>query len=462
MLVSMTLASQNRSISLFVGPCLAAMIFFMPTPTGLTTQGQASLGVLFLCVCWWICGPIALSTTAFIGMILLPLSGAMSSDETISLLGNQAVFFVIAVFLVAGSSNYVGLSKRMGIWILERYSYNANALCNSILGASFFLCFFLVSHAVCALMLPLVLSILRILEEQQGTKLAKRMLLSMAWGTVCGSNLSLLSSARAGLALELLHTYEQSISIGFLEYSLAAVPCAIFSLVLVWALLAWRYPCSDVEIQGVAVALRAQKNRLGRITTKECHTLIITGCMLISISIIGTAWMGVISLFFCVLFFIFRTITWRYATKEINWGIVLLYGGAIAIGSAVYQTGAALWIIQGVLDIFVQETMLLALVCIVVLCTELISNSAVIAIVLPLALILCDPFQLDQRIMTLMVPICAGFAFVLPTSTPAMAMIFGSGHVNVGDTLWGVPLVMGSMVGFFGVLHFWWPYVGMV
>ena len=116
-----------------------------------------------------------------------------------------------------------GLSARLALVGLRRVSDSEEKLCNGVLFLSWILCSFLVSHAV-ALLLPMILGLLRELNLSHNSRFAKRILLSMAWGTVCGSNLGLLSSARASLSLELFENYREGMqqnipeSIGILDF----------------------------------------------------------------------------------------------------------------------------------------------------------------------------------------------------------------------------------------------------
>ena len=129
--------------------------------------------------------------------------------------------------------------RRVG---LRRFAKDENRLWNGVLLVSFTLCFVVVSHAVAALMLPIVLQIIRSLDLGPRSRTAKRLLLSMAWGTVAGSNLTLLSSARATLALELYGNYRAppgmgADTVGFLESTTGTLPVAVSALVAAPAVL---------------------------------------------------------------------------------------------------------------------------------------------------------------------------------------------------------------------------------
>ena len=182
---------------------------FAPLGSDLFAEGQSALTVLTLCVVWWIFTPVPLPVTSMVGLALLPFLNALTVGEAFALFGNQAVFFVIGVFIVASVMLQSGISARFSISGLRLAAKSEAWLCNSILFLSFALCAVIVSHAVAALMFPIVLGIIQSLNLPHRSRLSRRLLLSMAWGTVCGSNIGLLSSARAALALELLTVFER-------------------------------------------------------------------------------------------------------------------------------------------------------------------------------------------------------------------------------------------------------------
>ena len=121
--------NRRNLIAAVAGPLLCAAITCGPTPDGLTAAGQAALGVLALCVTWWLTSPVPLPVTSLLGLALLPVLGALPTTEALALFGNQAVFFVIGVFLVAAALLQTGLSARLTLLGLRRVSASEDALC---------------------------------------------------------------------------------------------------------------------------------------------------------------------------------------------------------------------------------------------------------------------------------------------------------------------------------------------
>ena len=458
-----------RLLALMAGPLGALMVAMMNTPDGLTLAGQRSLAVLVLCVIWWVFTPVGLPVTSIMGLALLPLMGALPASEAFALFGNQAVFFVIGVFLVAAVLMETGLSSRMCLVGLRRFAKNEDRLCNGVLFISWALCALIVSHAVAALMLPIVLELNRALGLGLRSRTAKRLLLSMAWGTVAGSNLTLLSSARATLSLELYGSYlsENALPaapIGFLEYSTGSFPISLASVLMAAVILRVIFPPEGLNLGPAVAQLDQRVQAMGAMSRREMATLAVVAAMIVSIVVFGREHgLGTVALLFSAILFAMQTLRWEDAERYVNWGVALMYGGAIAIGSALHSTGATRWLI----DTVMPSTEINAWVALgsatfaTAALTELVSNSAVIAVMMPVLLPVAETVSLDPRVFAWSAPISAGLAFMLPTSTPALAMVFGTGHLRIRHTLPGIIITLFSLIVFLAAARWWWPLVGL-
>ena len=454
-------------LALLAGPSACLAVWLSPTPLGLTPEGQAALAVMLLCMMWWLLTPVALPVTSLVGLALLPTLGALDTNTALALFGNQAVFFVIGVFLVAAVMFQTGLSSRLTLVGLRRFARNENVLCNSVMLISWGLCLVMVSHAVAAIMLPIVLELIRAMDLGPRSRTARRLLLSMAWGTVAGSNLTLLSSARASLALELYGQWREESglapdSIGFLAYSAGSIPVSLLSVLIAMLCLRFAFPPEGINIAPALKSLDEKVAGLGPVSPREKWTLLVISTMIITMIVTGPHWLGGVALLFSGLLFTLQILSWEDAERYVNWGVALMYGGAIAVGGALHQTGATDWLASTLIPDAMSAWVALALIGLITAAlTEVISNAAVIAVVLPIALPIALQAGLAPHTLVWLVPLAAGFAFVLPTSTPAMAMVFGTGYLRTKDTLVGIGVTLASLIGLVLMARFLWPLLGL-
>ena len=264
----------------------------MPNPEGLTLQGQRGLAILALCVIWWLLTPVALPVTSLLGMALLPLLGVLPPNDAFALFGNQAVFFVVGVFLIAAAMLRSGLSSRLALWAMRGLARSENALFGAVLGLSALLCLVVVSHAVAALMLPIVLGLVRALDLRPRSRTARRLILSLAWGSIIGSNLTLFASARASLALQVYGAHQgagpvHSAPIGVLEFTAATAGIVLVLLVLTYWMLRFWFPPEGLDMKPALARLNEQVGELGNVSTNEIKTVLVLLALVPALVLLG-------------------------------------------------------------------------------------------------------------------------------------------------------------------------------
>jgi sodium-dependent dicarboxylate transporter 2/3/5 len=164
-----------------------------------------------------------------------------------------------------------------------------------------------------------------------------------------------------------------------------------------------------------------------------------------------------------VILFASRAVDWRDIEGYVNWGLILMYGGAITLGSALHRTGAAAWLADQTIASWATGpvSVLLFIAVAAIVLTEVMSNSAAVAIIMPLSVAVAGQFDIDPRIMAPIVAVPAGLSFMLPIGTPANAMAFSSGFLRVRDL--AVPGLILHVVGLV-ILNlmawFYWPLLG--
>ena len=161
---------------------------------------------------------------------------------------------------------------------------------------------------------------------------------------------------------------------------------------------------------------------------------------------LGIANIAIISI---VLLFVLNLITWKMVEAHINWAIVLMYGGAICLGEVMAESGAALWLAEKLFSGLVESgtVFLLVMAVLSTLFTTFMSNSAVIAIILPTAISMGPAYGIDPVVATMTVLLPSNFAFILPIATPAVALAYSSRFLTLKDMIWS-----GSILSLLGLV----------
>ncbi len=375
------------------------------------------------------------------------------------------MFFILGAFILAAALMKCGLSTRLAIAILRRFGHTPRTLLLSLFLMNAFMAFFMSEHAVAAMTFPITIEIASVLRlPRERSNYARALFLAMAWGTSIGGIATLLGGGRAPLAIGMLRESTGQ-SYSFAEWSLAAWPLVAILLVIGWQVIVRFFPIDIASVREADAIIEEKALKLGRPSTQERGIALV---MLATLPawIVGGEEFGLasISLAAVVVLFLFDLLEWRDIERYVNWGILLMYGGAIALGSSLHRSGAAAWLAQETVSQWANSpAAVIALISgFSIILTEAMSNSAVVALLMPLSLGIAQQFGIDPRAMAPAVALPAGLAFTLPVGTPGNAIAYSSGYLRLRDMLLpGSVLVVLSWVAFNLVANYYWPLIGI-
>lgn len=434
-------------------------------PAGLSPAGMKCLGVAVICFSLWVLQSLPLAATSLLAIVLLPTFNILGHRQVFSFFGNSAVFFLLGVFILSGAIIRTGLSKRLAFLFMNRFGHSPKGLLFGVLFTSALFALFMPEHAVAAMMFPVVMEIAVILRLEKGiSALGKSLFLALAWGSVIGGIGTYLGGARVPLAVEFLReNYGREIN--FLSWAAAATPIAVILTVIAYFMLSRFFPSEIRDVSSSRSFLASELRRMGKISLPEIKTAVI---MIIAILTWITAGhrvgLAVVSIAAAIAVFVLNIANWKEVADYINWGVIVMYGGAIALGKALYETRAIEWVVSHQLDSLHLSPFLLIVILsgLAMLMTEAISNAAAVVILVPLSYGFVAQSGLSPEILTLAVTIPAGLAFCLPVGTPPNAIAYSSGYFSIRDSLmFGTILKFIAWIVFLIVVKFLWPLIGI-
>lgn len=448
---------------------LIALIFWrilkLPTPEGLSLEGHKAIAVFFLCVALWVMDLIPLSITSLLAIVLIPLLGIMESKKAYALFGNEAVFFILGAFILAASLMKSGLSKRFALAVIGRFGKTPKRLLLAVYLFPAFLSFWMSEHAVAAMMFPIVVEITKVLElRPMRSSYGKALFVAMAWGCIIGGVATFLGGARNPLAVGILkETTGQGI--GFFEWMVAVVPAVFVMLIIGYILLRLFFKIDIKSVDQAEEALFHKKIEMGRMTWEERAIAFVILSTIAAWIVLGENFgLANIAIVSVVVLFVFELLKWKDVEEYVNWGVLLMYGGAIALGSALDKSKAAEW----ATNTFLMEWFSSPVAAIVILSflsivlTEFMSNAAVIAFLMPIGLSVASQMGIDPKVMTLAIAVPSGLGAMLPMGTPASAIAYSSGFLKVRDmALPGFLIDLLTWMVFVIFSIYYWPLLGL-
>lgn len=448
----------TKKIALILAPILAIIGFFFSHLFGENTQMLMVLFIAIWMLIWWISEAVPLPVTALLPLILLPITGISELKEAAPPYASPIVFLFMGGFMIALALEKWKLHLRIALNIIRLTGTNANGIILGFLLATALLSMWISNTATTVMMLPIAASVIGLLTQN----ISKSQEKGIANFALC-LMLGIAASANVGGVATIIGTPPNSVMAGFFaqkynydidfaSWFLIGFPFTLLMLCFIyWILVKVIYPNHLGNFEGSQELIQAELQKLGKLSKGEKATLIVfvsTAFLWITRSYWNSLFPFLklsdagIALIATVILFIFP-ISWKKGvfilkwedTSQLAWGILLLFGGGLSLAGAFSKVGIidniGTWV-QG-LDIYGVLMINLALIVIVLLMTEVMSNVALIAVFIPM--ITGIAIGLEENPLWLAIPatMASSCAFMFPMATPPNAIVFASGHIKVSQ-----------------------------
>ncbi len=422
-------------------------------------RATAALGVWM--AIWWLSEAIPVYATALLPLVVLPLSGATPVHDAAAPYAHELIFLFLGGFLVALAMERWELHRRVALGALRAVGDAPRRMIGGFMAVTAALSMWVSNSATAIMMMPVALSVIDLVAEQVDDEETNRrftlsLLLGVAYAASIGGvatpigtppNLLLLSYAKSELGVD----------IGFARWTATLLPLVLPLLVLAWLLLTRvLHPIGLERIEGSAALVRERLRALGPMTRPQWTVAAvfaatslawITRPLLAAIEIgahrpfAGLTDTGIAVAAGLALFaaptgrsdarFV---LDWE-ATARLPWGVLLLFGGGLSLAAAIEAHGLGAWLgatVGGSVDVS-PVALVVAAVTLTIFLTELTSNTATTATLVPVLAALAPGLGLDPLLLAVPVALAASCAFMLPVATPPNAIVFGSGRISIPE-----------------------------
>lgn len=440
-----------------VGAVLAALLFLLPAPEGLSQQGKDTLALFAVVIYFWATEALPLPVTALgagVGLVLLGI--VEHPNDAWSPYAQDTIFFLLGSLILADGVTKTHADRVLAARFLRRVGGTTDSLLFGTVAVSAVSAMFISNHAVAAVMLPLMVSILRGTGLIQRRNVAAALVLAVALGAGIAGLGTPSGGSRNIIVLGYLDELH-GIKLSYLDWTIRAAPITLALVPLVFLLLklAFRVPRSPIDTTGIPL----EAEHLNR---EQSRVLVIMGLTVVLWIWKGTSWgLGTIAVVGAVLLFLTGILDWMDTRRRIPWGVPLIYGAALAMGQSLQDTGAADWLASGLLGLPVWDgpTVLLAgsLVLATVL-TNVMSDGGTAAVLAPVTLTLAALSGTSLVEVGMVTAIGTSFGFLLVVANPANVITYQSGLWTPRDLLRvGVPLTVVSLAVTYLAVTFYWP-----
>lgn len=469
---------SKKKIGLVLGPVLFALVMLFFNPENLNPDAKSILASTIWIAIWWITECVPISVTALLPIVLFPLTGGLDIKSTTASYGHNLVFLFVGGFIIALAIEKWNLHKRVALSIIKFTGTKKSRIILGFMIATAVLSMFISNTATTIMILPVGMAIISKVSESNNSyeniNFGKSLMIAIAYSASIGGMATLIGTPPnmifAGVVKE-----SYGIEIGMLEWSKFGLPVSLFLLMICWIYLTKvAFSFEDKNQASGKQEINNQLKKLGKFSNEELKVSVIFGLTALGwifrkqlVKIIPFLDDTIIAISFAIVLFIIPDkknkplLNWE-DTIKLPWGILLLFGGGMAIASAFGKSGLALWI-ANLLSTMNGVSLFLLILIIVVsinLLTELTSNMATTAMLLPVLVTMALAINVHPYFLLVSATLAASCAFMLPVATPPNAIVFGSGLLKIEDMFKkGIWMNLFSVIVISLIVYYILPYV---
>ena len=458
---------KKKTLGFLFVAAVFLVIWFLPTEAfgmdGLTQVQQRIIAIFVYATLMWVMELVPAWATSVSIMILLLLftsdSGVkwicdpesagqlLSYQPVMASFADPVVMLFIGGFVLAIATTKTGLDVHLARVLLTPFGKRSENILLGFMLVTALFSMFISNTATAAMMLTFLTPVFKQLPEAGKGRIA--MALSIPIAANLGGMGTPIGTPPNTIALKYLNDPEGlNLAIGFGQWMLFMIPLVIILIIISWIILKKVFPFSQKTIE---LKIDGEKKR-GWQTSLVIVTLIITILLWMLDTVTGINTYTVALIPFAV--FAMAGIITKYDLEEINWSVIWMVAGGFALGYAMNGSGLATLVIRAIP--FGNFSPLIILVISGLICyglSNLISNSATAALLMPILVVVCtamgDKLTSIGGATTVLigVAIASSSAMILPISTPPNALAYATNLIQQKDMA-----RMGVIVGVFSIV----------
>lgn len=448
-----SLRSYRSHLLLLAGLATGSLAWAI-NPFGLEQTACRAVAVALLMITWWVTEALPMPVVALVPLVLLPLLGVSTVEEVSKSYSNPVVFLFMGGFMIGLAIEKWNLHKRIALGIVTRTGTSGNRIILGFILATGFLSMWLSNTATTMMMYPIAMSVILVMKEHraEGREMANfslALMLVIAYASNIGGMATVIGTP-PNVAFVGYIEKKYGTAVPFLDWMLLCTPLALVLLGSLYLVLTrWLFPNRIGASPETGALIRSELASLGPLSGGERRVLIV---------FIGTAllWIGkelvnksgllklddnMIAVIGALALFATpggrnpegktaMLLEWK-DTQRMAWGILLLFGGGIALAGSLEKVGVMQrigdWLAGfGNLGGF---ALVGAVVVVSIFLSEVMSNVAQVIVLAPVLCALADALGMNPLLLGIPMTLAASAASMLPMGTPPNAIVFGSGYV---------------------------------
>ncbi|TGN99887.1 anion transporter [Candidatus Thiomargarita nelsonii] len=449
--------SKQRLIALVLGPMAMLFLLMLSVPEGFTPEAWKLVALAAWMIIWWMTEAVPIPVTALLPIPMMPLLAIAPQKTVAASYGHPLIFLFLGGFMIAAAMQRWGLHRRIALRIVKAVGTSPEGIIGGFMVATALLSMWISNTATTIMMFAVGISIIEFVNNHinspaQSRKFGVALMLGIAYSASIGG-IGTLIGTPPNILLASFLSDNHGISIDFGTWMLMGVPLVIIMLPVAWFMLCKViFPVKGIKLGEAGALIDQELEQLGEMSKGERIVLIVfvttaifwmTRQWIVSITgleITDTS----IALIAAILLFALPvsierghfTVEWD-AAKNISWGVLILFGGGLALAGAFKSSGLAATIGNTVASMQGVEIsmIILATIAAIIFLTEITSNTATTATFLPILGAVAVGLDTSPMLLTIPAALAASMAFMMPVATPPNAIVFSYEEMRIQDMI---------------------------
>jgi len=466
-----------QAIGRLIGPLIFAVTVFTSPLANMPREAWLVAGLVVWMAAWWMTEAVPLTVTAFLPFVVLPLSGVSTAKETASTYYSPILFLLLGGAFVALAIERTGLHKRLSLAILKAIGNKGGQtqLLLAFMISAALLSMLISNTSTTLIMMPMALAVLvgggAVAADREG--LSGALPMGIAFAASIGGLGTLVGSPTNAIAVGLLDTMI-GVEISFIQWTVFGLPIVLVGVPLA-AFIIGKFQNVTGHPFDVAAA-RASIDNQPELSIAEKRLVPIVGLTFLAWMTVpwvkpmlpdGSWTNGTIAIIASFALFLLPDGTgrplliWKEADRA-PWGVIMMFGGGLALASGMQASGLASWLGEALLPLenFPLFVVALAVVAMIIVITEFASNVATATGIIPVVASLVIALGADPILLAMPAALAASWGFMLPAGTGPNAIAWSTGRIKI-DRMVGAGLVL-DLIGVFLIVGMVWAVAQIV
>lgn len=439
-------------------------VLLLPLPEGLSVAGQRGLAAFIFTAGVLALEPVSLPIAALMVPVSQVILGIATTPQSFETFSRPVVFLILASLFLAEALRKHGLTRRLALATIVASGGGTGMLLLGLMSISALFSMWVGNTATAAMLIPVAMTISRQVEHKdEASDLLALLALGIAYSASLGGMVTILGAAANAVASGFL---SQIMPWTFLDWLKYGLPAFMVIFPLTWFLL---YKLMPITVARLDVDPARQQVRdmgpMSRVEVEILVMLLVTACLWVGGPFLETA-LGLPHTLFsaalvavmAVCYLAIREIIDWEDLKGISWGIFLIIGAGLSLGEALVRTGVTEWFALLIRPLVTGPSLLITLMSLVTisaLLTNLLNNTTIAAVFVPVLITLArDNPSLDPVLLVLSVTLATTFGYSLPSASGRMALVSATGIVSRGTMLrYGLLMTLVSSLVLAGLFY---------